>query len=354
MNEKKSAAPRVAIVGGGYGGVAVAIELNRLGLKHAATLFDARPVHQKLTQWHKLARGRMAERYEVPFTDLSRRFHFDFKREHIDIETLLKSGAESLGSPFDFVVIAQGSQSPSPPNGVIDLDSLRDKIAVQNAFRIVRHKNIFVVGGGPTGVQFAFEFAERQNRVTLIEARDRLLPSFDNALSEIALREAASSQIDVRLGSEFLAFQEGVLRLREGAIVREERADMVLFVPGVRSTPSFVCDTHGRIEGIAHKNFYAVGDNSYFSGPGLNSKSGQAAVRKGQHVARAIRAAVEGKEIPPYTYAEIGYFVSLGSKEAVGYLLSQKTTFSGRAALAMKEVVEQQYNLFLRGFNVYL
>ncbi|MFO1525636.1 MAG: hypothetical protein U1F16_06660 [Turneriella sp.] len=46
-------------------------------------------------------------------------------------------------------------------------------------------------------------------------------------------------------------------------------------------------------------------------------------------------------------------FVSLGTDDAVGYLLSQKTAFSGRAALFMKEMIERQYNLYLQGFPVY-
>lgn len=344
---------QVAIIGGGYAGLAVAIELSRLGYPHSATLFDPRPAHQKITQWHKLARGAAAGRYEESFLSLADRFSFRFRQQAIDVRAVLKNPTAALGETFSAVVVAQGSCAPAMPPGVVTLDELRDSRARQDEVRRLSGKNVAVIGGGPTGVQFAFEFAAQGNRVTLHEARDRLLPSFDNSLSAVALEAAAAAGIDVRLGCEFLRYENSRVIGRQFARESESAADFVLFVPGVKSTPAVVCDQFGRIETNPHRNLYAAGDNSYFSGRGLNTKSAQAAVRKGQQVARTIVADFTGKAAEEYTYGELGYFVSLGPKNAVGYLLSQKTAFSGLGALIMKEAIEKQYNLYLAGFNVY-
>ncbi|HNL53830.1 MAG TPA: FAD-dependent oxidoreductase [Turneriella sp.] len=342
-----------AIVGGGYAGIATAIELRQLGFTGKVTLFDARPAHQKITQWHKLARGDEASKYEEPFTALARKFRFAFVQQQVDVRQLLSDPGKALGATFGSIVVAQGSHTPARPPNVITFDDLRDDESRQRELRTLKGRDIAVVGGGPTGVQFAFEFAERGNRVILYEARDRLLPSFDYSLGAIALQAASDAGIDVRCNTEFLYYENGIVTSKSGLNELTDRTDYALFVPGVRSTPSVVCDVYGRIEGLPHQNLYAAGDNSYFSGPGLNAKSAQAAVRKGQHVARTIVAALAGKAPTTYSYAELGYFVSLGPRNAVGYLLSQKTAFSGRGALFMKEAIERQYNLYLAGLPVY-
>jgi NADH dehydrogenase len=342
-----------AIIGGGYAGLAAAIELRALGFAGKVTLFDPRPAHQKITQWHKLARGDEAGKYEEPFGALGRKFGFTFIRRPIDVLQLLRDGKSTLESEYSAVVVAQGSHSPVRPPNVVTLDDLRDNVEQQRELHTLRNRDIAVIGGGPTGVQFAFEFAARNNRVILYEARDRLLPSFDYSLGAIALTEARHAGIDVRCNTEFLRYENGIVTSKSGPNEITDRTDYSLFVPGVRSTPSVVCDVYGRIEGLPHRNLYAAGDNSYFSGPGLNAKSAQAAVRKGQHVARTIVADLAGKAPTAYSYAELGYFVSLGPRNAVGYLLSQKTAFSGRGALFMKEAIERQYNLYLAGLPVY-
>lgn len=340
-----------AIVGGGYAGLATLIELRRLGYSGKITLFDHRPAHQKITQWHKLVRGGNATQYEQAFAELAHRFQFEFMHRAVPLEAVLDNPARTLGENYTAIVIAQGSHTPAKPPHVITLDDLRDDQECQKQLCQLHRTRIAVIGGGPTGVQFAFEFAERHNHVILYEARDRLLPLFDYALGAIAQEAAAKAGIDVRCGSEFLYYDGVALTSKKGQREQTDKIEYALFVPGVRSTPALSCDAYGRIEG--RSKLYAAGDNSHFSGSGLNTKSAQAAVRKGQHAARTIMADLAGRAPTPYTYAELGYFVSLGAHNAVGYLLSQKTAFSGRVALLMKDLIEKQYDLHLAGLPVY-
>lgn len=344
---------KIAILGGGYAGLAAAIELNRLGYGDNVTLFDARLRHQKITQWHKLARGRQAHHYEVAFSHLAERFNFRFVHKAIDMKRVIADPAYELGGHFGAIVLAQGSHTPAKPPGVITLDQLRDDAHSQQLVHNLTNKSIAVIGGGPTGVQFAFEFAARGNSVDLYEARDRLLPTFDASLGITALKAAFAAGIRVHLLTEFLRYDNGNILCSTGGKEETRQTQHVLFVPGVKSTPSFTCDVYGRLEYQQGGKLYAVGDNSYIPGRGLNSKSAQAAVRKGQHVARTVVADLTGQAAKEYTYPELGYFVSLGPKNAVGYLLSQKTAFSGPVALFMKEAIEKQYNLYLEGLPVY-
>ena len=124
---------KIAILGGGYAGLAAAIELNRLGYGDNVTLFDARLRHQKITQWHKLARGRQAHHYEVAFSHLAERFNFRFVHKAIDMKRVIADPVAELGGQFGAIILAQGSHTPAKPPGVITLDQLRDEQLVTSS-----------------------------------------------------------------------------------------------------------------------------------------------------------------------------------------------------------------------------
>ncbi|MFO1472639.1 MAG: FAD-dependent oxidoreductase [Turneriella sp.] len=345
---------KIAILGGGYAGLAAAIELNRLGTATTSPSSTRGCATRKSHNGINSRAGRQAHHYEVAFSHLAERFNFRFVHKAIDMKRVIADpGGTELGGHFGAIVLAQGSHTPAKPPGVITLDQLRDDAHSQQLVHNLTNKSIAVIGGGPTGVQFAFEFAARGNSVDLYEARDRLLPTFDASLGITALKAAFAAGIRVHLLTEFLRYDNGNILCSTGGKEETRQTQHVLFVPGVKSTPSFTCDVYGRLEYQQGGKLYAVGDNSYIPGRGLNSKSAQAAVRKGQHVARTVVADLTGQAAKEYTYPELGYFVSLGPKNAVGYLLSQKTAFSGPVALFMKEAIEKQYNLYLEGLPVY-
>jgi NADH dehydrogenase len=51
---------------------------------------------------------------------------------------------------------------------------------------------------------------------------------------------------------------------------------------------------------------------------------------------------------------DIGYVVSLGSSDAVGWLALEHNVVTGIAAYVIKEIVEAQYDLLLTGIDTYL
>lgn len=316
-------------------------------------LFDPRLRHQKITHWHKLARGEPASRFEVPFVELAGRFAFEFVQKQIDISAIAHDPASLAGGPWDAIVLAHGAVAPPCPPGAVSLDVLRNDAGQQRRIGQLKNSQVAVIGGGPTGVQFAFELQSRGNQVAIFEARDRLLPLFDLSLGQMATQAAQEIGINVFTQTTFATCQDGHVVARNGSREFVYKADYVLFVPGVRAVPEFSCDLYGRMPPRGGVRLYAAGDNSHFSGPGLNSKSAQAAVRKGMHVARVLAADLLQKPAPEYRYQALGYFISLGAKNAVGYLFSEKASFCGRAAALLKEAVEQQYDLFLQGLPVF-
>lgn len=60
------------------------------------------------------------------------------------------------------------------------------------------------------------------------------------------------------------------------------------------------------------------------------------------------------KVLEPYLHRDLGYVVNLGPSDAVGWLGVEGNVVTGMPALAIKEVVEIQYDLLLTGTDTYL
>ena len=73
--------------------------------------------------------------------------------------------------------------------------------------------------------------------------------------------------------------------------------------------------------GVVEANALAAGDCARYAARGLDAMTAQAAVRKGKHVAANISRIERGRAPIAYGYQELGYVVSLGRFDSVGWLL---------------------------------
>jgi NADH dehydrogenase len=81
----------------------------------------------------------------------------------------------------------------------------------------------------------------------------------------------------------------------------------------------------------------------------------QAAVRKGMLSARNIlRHSGALRLLEPYLHRDLGYVVSLGPMDAIGWLALEGNVVGGMPAMVIKELVEAQYDLLLTGLDTYL
>jgi NADH dehydrogenase len=58
--------------------------------------------------------------------------------------------------------------------------------------------------------------------------------------------------------------------------------------------------------------------------------------------------------LEPYLHRDLGYVVSLGPTDAVGWLALEGNVVGGMPAMLIKEAVEAQYDLLLSGTDTYL
>lgn len=374
---------RLIIAGGGYAGLAAVIAMKRALPDAAIYLIDPNTHHLKITHLHETFR-RPLDEFRIPYRELAKRLdcnHIQAKLE-FDKKTLQRwqqhkaIDQEGLQLAFDYLLIATGSKAiplEKAPN-VYDLDDFcnRGANAIFREF-IGRVRtadcHISVVGGGASGIQFLFELLEklRQQRVKtgrryhlrLIDDEARVLNQFPVGFDRYVRKRMAQERIDY-IPNTFYVGQEGetiVLKKRETEQAFSLPSQLTLLFLGLQPYPELVqANAYGQVvvAGEALENVFAAGDCSRFMSSGANALSAQVAVHKAKHgVKNILRHAGPFRSLMPYSYQEIGYFVSLGPFDGIGWLGLKLNVVAGLPALMIKEAVEARFDLLLAGLDTY-
>jgi NADH:ubiquinone reductase (H+-translocating) len=358
------AAHHVVIVGGGFGGLAVAEGLKGAGVR--ITIIDQRNHHLFQPLLYQVGTATLAtSEIAWPIRQLFRR--------RKDITTLLGAAAgvdtaarevllEDGGRiRYDSLVLATGARhayfghdewEPFAPalKTLEDATSIRRRIllsferAERESDAALRHAwlTFVIVGGGATGVELAGAIADlayvtlpdefrhidtRKARVLLIEAGARILPTFTPDLSAYAHAALERLGVEIQLGipvSECSA---------QGVVFGEQRlaAKVILWAAGVRASPAAAwlgapADGAGRIQvapdltAPGRPDIFVIGDTATIDAwhgkpvPGI----APAAKQQGTHVAETIKRRLAGDSSPrPFRYRHAGNLATIGKRAAV-------------------------------------
>ncbi len=195
-----------------------------------------------------------------------------------------------------------------------------------------------VVGGGPTGVEFAAEMHDfvRQDlhrwfpdlmphvKITLLEARNDILSSFDAKLSKYALRHFRRGGVDIRTGCQVSEVQENAVILSTGESIP---CGLVVWSTGIAANDlvrsldvpkgplqRLVTDRHLLVAGT--RNIYAIGDCSILQDQDLPATA-QVAQQQGKYLARYLNQLARGKTAKPFRYRHMGMLAYIGEHRAL-------------------------------------
>jgi NADH dehydrogenase/putative oxidoreductase len=359
-------APRVVIVGAGFGGIAAA-----RALRHAwarVTVVDRRNYHLFQPLLYQVATATLSPAdIAVPIRALLR----DQPNCRVLMGRVTGVDTEERAVLirdrricYDYLVLATGARhsyfgkdeweafAPGLKK-IDDATAMRSRIlaaferaeASDDEAERRRQMTFVIVGGGPTGVELAGAIAElaRQTlkeefraadpttaRVILVQSAPRLLPALPESLSAAAARSLQA------LGVETLTSARAEDIDDMGVTIGNQRieARTVLWAAGVAASAagrwiSAERDGAGRIivgNDLAVASLpgvFALGDTAACPGTDGRPLPGLAAVAKqqGQYVAKVIRAATEGRHPPgPFRYRNLGSMATIGRKAAVADL----------------------------------
>ena len=355
--------PRVAIVGAGFGGLAVAKDLARTPVD--VTLIDRENHHlfqpllyqvataglspadiawpiRGLVRQQKNTRVQMGE---VTGVDKVRKKVLLWDCEiGYDILVLATGATYGYFGNDDWAVHAPGLKT------IDDATEIRRRLLL--AFERAEVEpdaekrrgllSIVIVGGGPTGVEMAGAVVElarktlaadfrainpEETRVVLVEAGPRVLPGFPEPLSSYAANALMGLGVDVQL--ERLVTKCDA----DGVVIGDERvmAKTTIWAAGVTASPAATWlglegDRAGRVPiGSGLKptdtdDIYVIGDTAFAHYAAGEELPGIAPVAKqqGTYVANAIKAQVSGRAAPPpFHYRDRGQLATIGRKAAV-------------------------------------
>lgn len=173
--EKTENPKKVAVVGGGVGGIEAALIATQMG--HDVTLYE------KTGELHGQVRAAM----QPPFKDRLRKYTAWQKRELKRLNVNVVYNKEiTADSPelaeADRIIVATGATLAKPPIEGIDDKNVVGVIDAHIVPEMVKGDNIVICGGGVSGCECALELAMQGRKVSVIEMADRIAPAmlYDN------------------------------------------------------------------------------------------------------------------------------------------------------------------------------
>ncbi len=370
---------KVVIVGGGYAGIASLSALVHYSPDIDITIIDPKEQHLKITHLQETFRYPLSDLL-VPFADLEASFGCRHVRAALtlDEKSLRQWQADKYIAvndemlAFDYLVIAIGSESKTivSQENVLNLWDFADTAGSELLTRYLtedskHEQSISVVGGGATGIQFLFEIEQflrrrkRRCKLRLINSGKKVLEQFPDGFDSYVQSRMRDSEIDFFPNAYFCEQQTEKIILKEKQTGKQFEApsSLSLLFLGKKQKNLFSVNAVGQllIDRKPVDHIFVAGDCAYYNSFGSNALTAQSAVRKGKLVARNIlRHSGRLKILEPYLHQDIGYVVSLGPADAVGWLIAEGNVVTGLPALTIKEIVETQYDLLLMGIDTYI
>lgn len=402
---------RIVIVGGGAGGLELAVLLGRkLGKadKATITLVDSTPTHLWKPLLHEIAAGTMNSfEDELDYMMCASQNYFNFALG--TMQSLSRDKREIVLAPisyhhhgdtipkrslnYDILIIAVGAvandfSTPGAKEYCMFLDNreqadyfhrhlLNSLMHLPYQTNPEKKINIAVIGGGATGIELIAELhsaialmANYEVNInpadvafTLIEAGDKLLPALTERLSNLVKKELVRLGVKIYLGERVTEVTREGLMTHSGKFIA---ADIKVWTAGIKA-PEFLQTLDGlevnRLNQLVVKqtlqttvddNIFALGDCG--SCPMFNNKfvppRAQAAHQEAIFLSKALINFLKGKPLPLFYYQDYGSLITLGHWDIIGNLMgkiAKNVMVEGWLARLFYKSLYKQHQMVLYG-----
>jgi NADH dehydrogenase len=351
---------RILIVGGGFGGLFTALDLD--GLKDVTLISDEdhflfKPMlyeylSGEVEAWHiapdykeLLNNQTKCVKAQVSSIDLSNRTVLVANREEpLSYDVLVFApgaitnyagveGAEEFSLPFR----ALGDATNLRRRMTEALDHIQPDAAPQDTRDAL---TFAIVGGGASGVELSTKMADLlrdavkrralrgEPRVLIIEMADRLVPGMGEEIRSFVDEALEEARVEVHTQTRVVQLTRTTITLEHHQRRTELQTAAVVWVAGVQPNPlsqslNVERDRRGLImveptlQLRGHPNVFALGDVSFYPDivPTL-AGTAQLALQQAHLCARNVRALINGDELKTKHFVELGEAVSLGTEHA--------------------------------------
>ncbi len=380
-----SALHQIVVVGGGAAGLELATKLgDTLGRRRRASiaLIERARTHLWKPLLHSVAAGSMDPGvHETNYLAHAHRHHFSYQfgemtgldraRRLIHLAATHDDEGREITPErsfrYDTLVIAVGSVTndfgtPGAAQHAVPLETpeqaARFNRRLVNGF-IRAHAqqgevrpgqlHVAIIGAGATGTELAAELhhtvrevvaygldrvdPERDIRIILIEAADRILPALPERISEATERLLVRLGVEIRTKARVSEVRADGVCLADGQFVP---AELVVWAAGVKG-PDVLRDLDGlevnrsiqlvvtpTLQTTRDPDIFAIGDCASAPREGHPAPvppRAQAAHQQASFMVGQLRRRLRGRPLRPFRYRDFGSLISLGRYETVGNLM---------------------------------
>jgi NADH dehydrogenase len=371
------------IVGGGFGGLKLALKLLKYDLQ--IVLIDRNNYHLFQPLLYQVAMaGLEPSAISFPLRKVLQNTKIHFRMAELEsVDPDSNEISTDIGSlRYDYLFLATGAKTNFFGNEAIEKNSMQMKSAPDALFirnRILKnfekalnkdkkedisaYLNVAIIGGGPTGVELAGAVAEMKKyvlpkdypeldmsnmKIMLFEASPRILAAMSTEASLTALNYLEKLGVEVRTNTAVSNYDDRILTLANNESVRVKN---VIWAAGV---------TSGRLEGISpqsygrnnrllvnrfnqvegYSNIFALGDNSLMieeAYPSGHPQVAQVAMQQANLLSDNIGRMQKNWPLKQFHYRDKGSLATVGRHLAVADLPFGK--FKGYIAWLLWSIV---------------
>ena len=371
---------KVVIVGGGFGGLSAALNLNSNLVD--VTMIDRRNYHLFQPLLYQIATGSLsAGEISAPLRDVlsKQRNTRVWLGTVVDVDPEAKCVSLEDGAvvPYDSLIVATGSQTSyfghdewqpwaAGLKTVEEANAIRHKIlyAFEVAERVAAGARapdydpeqrrawltFVIVGAGPTGVELAGAIGEiarqtlkndfrsihpQEARIILLDGSPRVLMSFPQDLAEKATRSLGRLGVTVRCGARVQKVDKDGVTFEADGRTESIAAKTVIWAGGVVASPlgkvlaartRAEIDKRGKVQVRpdltipTYRDIYVIGDLASAMDAGGRPLPGlaQVAMQGGSYAAKSILRRAQGwPDLGPFRYFDKGSMAVIGRAAAV-------------------------------------
>jgi NADH dehydrogenase len=408
---------QIVVVGGGAGGLELATRLgDTLGKRGQAviTLVEKSRTHLWKPLLHAVAAGSLdAGIHELDYLAQAHWHHFRYRlgemigldraRKELRLAASFDEEGREITPPrtlgYGTLIIAVGSVTndfgtPGAARFAVPLDTPEQ--AVRFNHRLVNaciranaqeapvrpgQLHVAVIGAGATGTELAAELyrtarqvvafgldridPERDIRIVLIEAADRILPALPARIAEATLKLLERLGVEIRTGARVNEVRADGVVLGNGDLVP---AELVIWCAGVKA-PEVLRQLDGlevnrlnqlmvtpTLQTTLDPDVFAMGDCASCpreGGAGTVPPRAQAAHQQATHLLGQLPRRLAGLPLEPFRYRDFGSLVSLGRYGAIGnlmgFVLGKELFIEGYLARLMYRSLYKMHEYALHG-----
>lgn len=359
--------PLVVIIGGGFGGLEVARQLEDKPVD--VLMLDKHNYHTFQPLLYQVATGSL-EAESIAFSlrkNFSDQKNFRFRIAEVSkINTDKNTLDTSVGEvAYDYLVIATGSTTNFFGNKDIEhyampmksipealnlryliLQNLEEAVLIPSKEERAPYLSFVLVGAGPTGVELAGALAELRNhiltkdypelskeemKVYLVDFLPKVLGPFSDSASNAAKEFLTDMGAEVLLNVKVESYDGNEIKFEDGRSIKTKNVIWSAGVMGVipeginkesiERGNRISVDPISRVKG--YENIFAIGDVAAMitdETPKGHPGVAQVAIQQGKQVGKNIVHLIKGEQTEPFKYNDKGSLATIGRNKAVADL----------------------------------